>query len=142
VRVGILLLAVSAMTARSQSAMREIDDPSTGERWVLSGDRIHPGGPGRWICIAMCAPARATARWNGSQGASAPARALVIHAGDELIIEEHTAVADARLEAVAVGSAASGAGFRARLKIGGKVVEAVALEPGRAVFAPQKGAGQ
>ena len=42
------------------------------------------------------------------------------------MVEEHTAVVDARLEAVALGPAAKGGEFRARLKIGGKVVRVIA----------------
>ena len=64
----------------------------------------------------------------------------MIHAGDKLIVEEHTAVVEARLEAVALGPAAQGAVFKARLKIGGKVVRAVAVSAGHAVFAPEEAA--
>ena len=67
---------------------------------------------------------------------------MVIHSSDKLILEEHTAVADARLKAVALGSAASGGEFRARLEIGGKIVAAVAVGPGRAVFAEESGMGR
>jgi flagella basal body P-ring formation protein FlgA len=45
-------------------------------------------------------------------------------------------VADVRLEAVALGPAVKGAHFKARLKLGGKVVRAVAVSEGRADFAP------
>ena len=61
----------------------------------------------------------------------------MIHAGDALVVEEHTAVVDARLEAVALAPAAVGAEFSARLKVGGKVVRAGALAAGRAVLAPE-----
>jgi hypothetical protein len=64
----------------------------------------------------------------------------MIHAGDALILEEHTAVAEARLQAVALGPAAKGAVFEARLKIGGKMVRAVAISAGRAGFAPEEAA--
>ena len=61
----------------------------------------------------------------------------MIHTGDALMVEEHTAVVDARLEAVALEPAVMGARFKARLKIGGKVVRVVAVSPGRASFAPE-----
>jgi len=61
----------------------------------------------------------------------------VIHTGDEVTVEEHSAVIDARLQAVALGSAAAGSELRVRLRIGGKVVDALALKPGRAVFAAE-----
>ena len=58
----------------------------------------------------------------------------VIHAGDRLTVEEHTAVADAALEARALNPAARGSALEVRLAIGGRVVRAVALGPGRAAF--------
>jgi flagella basal body P-ring formation protein FlgA len=54
----------------------------------------------------------------------------VIGAGDRLILEEHSAVVDARLEAVALGPAAVGSALRVRLVIGGRVVRARALAAG------------
>lgn len=62
----------------------------------------------------------------------------VIRAGDLLVIEESTTVADARLEAVALGPATAGSPLNVRLKIGGKVVRAIALSPGRAAFAREE----
>ena len=61
----------------------------------------------------------------------------MIHARDYVIVEEHTALVDARLEAVALGSAASDAPLRVRLKVGGKIVGAVATGPGHAILAPE-----
>lgn len=55
-----------------------------------------------------------------------------IHPGERLIVEENTSVVEARLEAVALGPAAIGAPFDARLAIGGRVVRVVALGAGRA----------
>ena len=97
-------------------------------------DAAHPGGPGRVVLIS---PERTenrfeSARGAGKNSASASAPVLVIHGGDEVIVEEHTPVVDARLEAVAMGPAASGGQFRVRLTIGGKVMRAVATAPGHA----------
>jgi hypothetical protein len=61
----------------------------------------------------------------------------VIHTADRLIVQEDTALVVARLEAVALGPALSGSSLKVRLLIGGSVVRAVALGPGRAVFAPE-----
>jgi flagella basal body P-ring formation protein FlgA len=63
----------------------------------------------------------------------------IIRGGDRLVVEQNTAVIEARLEAVALGPARRGATFQARLKIGGKVVRVVALAPGRAELAPEIG---
>ena len=60
-----------------------------------------------------------------------------IHAGDALTVEEHTALVDARLEAIALGPAVEGAYFRVRLKIGGRVVRVEAVSAGHAVFGPE-----
>jgi hypothetical protein len=132
----VVLAAASALAANGQ-AVREIDDPPTGNHWLLMSDPGHPGGPGRMVLAAglgrepagVIAPAR-----NRSQPRP------VIRAGDRLIVEENTAVAEARLEAVALGSAGSGSPLPVRLKVGGKVVRAVALTPGRAALAPEIGA--
>jgi len=122
--------------------VREIDDPHTGDRWLLMRNPAHPEGPGRLV--------RATANLSQA-GRGAPAEALpvavltmqrtqfmpIIHTGDRLIVEEKTAVVEARLEAVALSPAVSGSPLHVRLTIGGNVVRAVALGPGRAVLAPE-----
>jgi hypothetical protein len=123
--------------------VREIDDSATGDRWLLVRDAINPAGPGRMVRIETGVADSAggvegePARKDTQSPAAAPVRP-VIHAGDAVIVEEHTSVVDARLEAVALGSAAVGAPFRARLKIGGKVVRAVALDAGRAEMTPER----
>jgi hypothetical protein len=120
--------------------IREIDDPHSGARWLLMRDRNHPAGPGRLVLVA--APGR-------HAGPGVPVGTLfttstvlipprpVIRAGDRLVVEENTAVIEARLEAVALGPATLGSTFDVRLKMGGKVARAVALAPGRAAFQAQ-----
>jgi hypothetical protein len=61
----------------------------------------------------------------------------IVRAGDQLTIEEHTRVADAYLEAIALGPASVGSVLNVRLKVGGRVVRALALGPGRAAFEPE-----
>jgi hypothetical protein len=119
--------------------IREIDDPHTGDRWLLIRNDQAPGGPGRMVLI--------TAHRNASGGAALQAAGQtgeaqilpVIRAGDRLIVEEHTARVDAVLQARAMSPAAPGAAFDARLTIGGNVVRAVALGPGRATLQPEAG---
>ena len=115
--------------------VREIDDPHFGGRWLLLHDEDHPGGPGRLV---------PSANGQGSSEERSPGQNLfrtelvpVIHAGDRLVVEEHTAVADVRLAAVAMGPANTGATLAVRLSIGGRVARAVALAPGRAAFLPE-----
>jgi len=115
--------------------LRQIEDPATGDLWLLLRDRNRPGGPGRLVLARQRSDAQRAISGGPVQALSAGMRP-VIHTGDALTVEEHTAVVDARLEAVALEPAAKGAHFKARLKMGGKVVRVVAVSPGRAGFAP------
>jgi hypothetical protein len=108
-----------------EKAMIEIDDPNLGTRWLLRRNPAHPGGPGI-IETATCT--------DRELEAGAPP---VIHAGDRVILEEDSKVVEARLEAIALGAAAEGKTFRARVRIGGKLVRAVAVSAGRAMLLPE-----
>jgi hypothetical protein len=124
------------LLAPDDEVLRQIEDPSTGDLWLLSPNRNHPAGPGRLVLTRR----RLTTQRAISEGAAQPLSAQerpIIRAGDALAVEEHTAVVDVRLEAVALESAAKGAHFKARLRIGGNVVRVVAVSPGRAEFAPE-----
>lgn len=134
-------MRVAAATAETVptpggNVLREIEDPATGDLWLLLRDPSRPAGPGRLLLARQR---------TGSQRRMGDARALavpdgrrpVIHTGDVLMVEEHTPVVDARLQGVALGPAVEGAYFRVRLKIGGKVVRVMAVAPGHAVFGPE-----
>lgn len=112
--------------------IREIDDPRNGDRWILTRDSSHPAGPGRLVLLASVAIL--TGQPAPEEEAPAPIPAPVIHAGDRVIVEEHTAVVEARLEGVAMGPAPAGSAVNVRLSIGGRVLHAEAIGPGRAVF--------
>jgi len=116
--------------------LRQIEDPSTGDLWLLLRDQDRPGGPGRLVLSRQRLNMQKAMSGGSAQPSSAEQRP-VIRAGDALAVEEHTALVDVRLEAVALESAAKGAHFKARLEIGGKVVRVVAISPGRAEFAPE-----
>ena len=140
---GSALAPVEAQTqARSESQagaeiFREIDDPKDGARWLLSRDLSHPGGPGV-LTPAGSSPSRIPRLKAGARpGATIPVP--VIRAGDRLILEEHSAVVDGRLEAVALGPAAVGSTLKVRLTIGGGVVRARALAAGCAVLQTETG---
>jgi hypothetical protein len=138
--------------AATGEIVREIDDPNTGARWLLRRDPSHPGGPGRMVLGAQSQghalgnAANATeigGQHDGAREAQATAPVQpVIRSGDRLIVEEHTSVVDASLEAVALNPAAVGSSLMVRLAIGGRLVRAVALAPGRASFQAEIGAGQ
>jgi flagella basal body P-ring formation protein FlgA len=95
----------------------------------LVRDPGHPGGPGR----LLLASALRKEPLNANQ-AQAEASAPVIRSGDRVLVEENTPVVEARLEAVALAPAQPGSVFNVRLTVGGRVVRAVAVSPGRAVF--------
>jgi hypothetical protein len=121
--------------------VREIDDPHTGERWLLLRNDQVPGGPGRLVLVHRNEPGGAVRQAVGRVAAEAGATPVppVIRSGDRLIVEEHTAVVDAVLEARALAPAAAGSALAVRLTIGGRVVRAVALGPGRAALQPESG---
>jgi hypothetical protein len=133
------LLAEGSSIQPQGQIYREIDDPHTGDRWLLLRNEEFPGGPGRLVRVAASGHVAGGAP---GQSVGQPVAAVtpvlpVIRSGDRVIVEEHTDVADARLEARALKPAAVGTVFEARLMIGGRVVRVVALGPGRAVFEPE-----
>ena len=115
--------------------VREIDDPHSGARWLLLRNTEHPGGPGRLMLVEGVQNRPRENKVEAELSQAEPR--TVIRAGERLIVEENTAVVEARLEAVALGAAVTGSVLEARLRIGGRVVRAVALGPGRAALEPQ-----
>lgn len=129
---------VVAATAEAapDNVLREIEDPSTGALWLLLRDRSRSGGPGRLVLAGQQSGPLRTAGHGSARSVSASERPVIL-SGDAVIVEEHTAMVDTRLEAVALGPAVKGAEFKARLKIGGRVLRVAAVSHGRAVFAPE-----
>jgi hypothetical protein len=119
----------------ARNLVRELNDPVTGDRWLLLRDFANPGGPGRWVLSSRGASSAGVRNSGIVTGALLP----VIRPGDRLIVEQDSALIHARLEAVALGSAMPGAVVNVRLQIGGKVFRAVALGPGRAALEPEAG---
>lgn len=140
--------------------IREIDDPHLGIRWLLMADPRNAGGPGvllpTGLNVAVAAvsidrglvPTVPVALSQGKPGVPVPVfaggieegtspKAPILRAGERIVIEEHTPVADAALNAIALSSSALGGIFTARLTAGGAIVRAVAMGAGRAVFAPE-----
>jgi hypothetical protein len=121
-------------TAEPGQLLREIDDPSSGTRWLLVSDKSNPGGPGR---LELALPGRdqgAFARQVQGSEVAQSRPVAIIRPGDKLVVEEHSPAADAYLEGVALGPAWPGSALNVRLSIGHKVVRAVALAPGRAAL--------
>jgi len=120
--------------------VREIDDPHSGDRWLLLRNAQVPGGPGHLVLVSAHRKGFGGAPAQAATEKEAAGLRPVIRAGDRLIVEEHTPLVDAVLEARALNPAAPGSVFDARLTIGGRVVRAVALGPGRAALQPETGA--
>jgi hypothetical protein len=114
--------------------VREIDDPHTGDRWLLVRNDLVPGGPGRLVLVAAHRNLAGGAIVQPAGEAREAEVLPVIRAGDRLIVEEHTARVDVVLEARALAPAAAGSAFDVRLTIGGNRVRAIALGPGRAAL--------
>lgn len=121
----------------STEVLREIDDPSTGNRWLLLRDPEHPGGPGRLVLANAAAEAGTGPRRVRRLNPVVPRS--VIHGGDQVVVEETTPVLDARYEGVALGPAEKGKSINVRLKVNGRVVRAVVLGPGRAALDSKPG---
>jgi hypothetical protein len=138
---GLLAEGSSLSGSAGGQLYREIDDPHTGDRWLLTRNHEFPGGPGRLVRVAAYSGAAGDSRPSGAPRQIAEQTGVaalpVIRTGDRLIVEEHTAVVDAALEARALRPAALGAVFEARLAMGGRVVRVVALGPGRAALEPE-----
>ncbi|HWA94486.1 MAG TPA: hypothetical protein VG844_07775 [Terracidiphilus sp.] len=142
--LALALLSVIATTAWGQQGsnaggktdcyqpVRFIDDLATGTHWLLERDTLRPGAPGRMRQVVSAGHALAAA---GVRTMLAAVTAPVIRAGDRLIVTEDTPLVSARLVAVALKPAHRKERFQARLVIGGKVVDAVAVDVGRARLA-------
>lgn len=119
--------------------LRAIDDPFNGARWLLLRNPEYPAGPARLLLVesgrsGLRQPTEAGDGRHDAVGAAPIPLRPVIRAGDRLVVEENTPVVAAHLEATALGPAAPGSPLAVRLRIGGRVVQTVALGPGRAAF--------
>ena len=121
-----------AQTAAANEVVREINDASLGSRWLLVNDTQNPGGPGRMILVPVQKDASALLHAAVGRDTKPP---LIVHAGDNIVVEEHFKFVDARLAARALSPATEGAAFNARLAIGGRIVHVTAIAPGRASLA-------
>jgi hypothetical protein len=121
-------------TAASGRLVKEIDDPNSGTRWLLVRDKANPGGPGRLERAPQGRDPETLERQVQGPSGVGNGPVSMIRAGDKLVVEEHSAAADAYLEGVALGPAGTGSALNVRLSIGGRVVRAVAVAHGRAAL--------
>lgn len=119
-------------------AVRIIEDRGTRLRWLLIEDLSRPTAPAllrRAPGDLSCASPRTTETDARFTPPLLDISFPVIHAGDSIILSEHTRILDAELEATALKGAAAGEPLPVRVKFGGRIVHAVASGPGRATLA-------
>jgi hypothetical protein len=121
----------SCQTCSSCEVVREIDDPHTGQHWILMRDPARPAGPGVLMLQG------AILNDGGLEAAIVQVHA-VIRAGDRVSVEQSNAKFDLSLGGIALYPAAQGALLKVRLETSGKVVSAAALGPGRTQLIPDK----
>jgi hypothetical protein len=126
---------------------REMIDPCLGTRWRLEADAAHPGWPARLVLVERSDGRNAIADGQLAIGveqvaivgrrSAIPVRQIAIHAGDRIELEQENGPVHARLQALALGSAAAGQALKVRLmqatsgsNFNGPTVAAVALGPG------------
>lgn len=131
---------VANSASRMGAPLRVIRDPNIGDEWVLCRNPLNPGGPGRLVRLDP------EGREMGTHATGSISRAdrnaggdVVIHAGDRIVVEEKSAVMDARLTATALEPARLNRPFRVRLQITGKTLNAIAVGNGRAELEPIRG---
>jgi hypothetical protein len=126
--------------AAGYRALREVADLGTHQHWLLIQDLTRATGP----ALFMKQPQHSACafltlgKMNFGSALGARVRSIpVIHAGDRIILCEHTILSDAELEATALEAAAVGESLRVRIKFGGLTVRAIAAAPGRATLVPE-----
>ena len=136
-----LLITSHADPATLGDLYAEIDDPANGDRWLLVRNKENPAGPGRLLRIPKGEQLAELPSLGYVRAFARPAAQLVklpppvIRNGERITVEEHTAVADLQMEALAMGPAQLGARFYARLSVGGSILQVEAIAPGRARLA-------
>ena len=126
--------------APAAAVVRVIVDAATGDCWLLERATEHGGGPGRLVRAARGdrACGRAGDAAAGHRTRSVARHGLpAIRAGARIVVEEETAVVEAHLEAIALEPGWTGTVLRVRPAIGGRVLHALVLGPGRARIVPE-----
>ena len=123
-------------------SQRQIVDPCLGTRWQLIADSQHPERPGRMVLLTSGVYRVSNPSHDGSTlpPAPVPTALPVIRAGDRITVLQQTSILRARLQAVALESAATGQTLRVRLLGGtdtltgnrGTVVDVRAVQAGEA----------
>lgn len=124
---------------------RVIADATTHRLWLLKRNYKRPAAPASLVplstespCAFFLTKACGECSHLKSHGQVVP----VIRAGDTLILSEHTAVSDLRVEAVALSAADAGEVMTVRMKAGGRLFHALVTAPGQATLLVRAGEAQ
>jgi hypothetical protein len=129
--------AAGKPAAGEEKSMHVLDDVNTGDRWVLTRDTAHPGGPGRLLRLDRPVRIDRQDRQECVDGSEPVANravvkpVMVIRGGDRVVVEEKTAAIEARLQGVALAPAGVGELVNVRLTAGGWLVRGMVEESGR-----------
>ncbi len=101
---------------------REIADPCLGLHWRLIVDPTHPGRPGRLVLLDQNDTV-AGSKVDGTHMLAPDSftfdlASILIRAGEHVVVDQDTGVVRARLNAIALESAAPGQRLRVRLIVG------------------------
>jgi hypothetical protein len=113
--------------------IRFVDDPSTKQHWLLLKDLSRPANPALFVEESLEAGAETRSTSATPSRSSVPTHSIaVIHAGDSILLSEHTRIIDAEFEATALHAAAMDEVVDVRMKFGNRTLKAVATGPRRA----------
>ena len=144
--VGVLLELGSPWAVAQTPEARNADGVSFAQSqetapfscWILMRDRAHPDHPGRWLTGTNCEGPKTPLAIRAHHAGVEPQ--LLIQAGEHLIVEDHSPVAEARFQAIALEKAHLGESFRVRLAVvGGATVRAILISNQRAVLTSLEG---
>jgi hypothetical protein len=112
-------------------AVRIIDDQGTGRHWLMVRRLDRPETPASLLPLnEECFELLVSDLKKKLPIAAHQKGAPVIRAGDRVLLLDSSAIADVRLEAVALGPATTGQELTVRLKLGGHLLRAVATAQG------------
>jgi hypothetical protein len=116
--------------------IRIIRDFGTNDCWALERELNRPAVPASLRPVS-CDSLLSIPQFDRLSAVPGRSSIPAIHVGDKLLLTEHTSVADAQLEAIALSAGDVGDAISVRLKIGGSRLRAIATGKGRANIAGQ-----
>ena len=110
-------------------------DPGTCKRWRYERNGDHPSWPPRLVMVSDEVSCSSQSNVNpGMKGQKTEwlrHHTIIVLAGDELAVSDETAALLANLEGVALNNGSPGEVIGVRLRLGGRIMRAQVLAPGR-----------